>query len=399
MYIYPVSEIARYLRDSLEADGLLSDLWVSGEASGVTVSQAGHCYFTLKDDVAQVRCVALQSRQGRYGPGRGPIIVPKNGEAIIVHGKVSFYEARGDLQCLVDLVQPEGVGRLHLEQQRLMAKLEAEGLFETSRKRRLPPYPKRIALVTSPVGAVLHDLTTIIGRRYPCVELVVAPVQVQGDAAPGSIIAALSACNSLDLDLVILARGGGSAEDLAPFNNEYVARAVYACRAPIIAAVGHETDTTIVDYVADLRAPTPSAAAELAVPDRTELLGRLAGARAALNRGIRSRVGEERSLLNETRSAMARALPDRQRLGQRVDSFRHRLELRLDGILTMANERLASRRARLTTLDPRQVLTRGYAIVQRERDGAVVSHVAEAPAGEGLAVTVQDGTFGAEGRG
>ena len=396
MYIYPVSEVARYLRGSLEADGLLSDLWVSGEASGVTVSQAGHCYFTLKDDVAQVRCVAFQSRQGRYGPGRGPVIVPKNGEAIIVHGKVTFYEAGGVLQCVVDLVQPEGVGRLHLEQQRLMAKLEAEGLFETSRKRALPPYPKRIALVTSPTGAVLHDLTTIIGRRYPCVELLVVPVQVQGDAAPGSIIAALSACNSLDLDLVILARGGGSAEDLAPFNNEYVARAVYACRAPIIAAVGHETDTTIVDYVADLRAPTPSAAAELAVPDQTELLGRLAGARAALNRGIRSRVGEERSLLNETRSAMARALPDRQRLGQRVDSFRHRLELRLSGALAMADERLASRRARLTTLDPRHVLTRGYAIVQRERDGAVVSHMAEATPGEALAVTVQDGTFGAE---
>ena len=268
MPVYSVSQITRYLKESLEADSLLNDLWLRGEVSNLTRSAAGHYYFTLKDATSQVRCVMFRPAYGGEHLAEGA--------AVIAHGRVSIYEVRGDLQLIADLAQPEGVGELHLELERLKMKLEAEGLFQVSRKRPLPEFPKRIGVATSPTGAVWHDIQNVLRRRYPLVELAFAPTPVQGDTAAAGIVDAFDAFNAEDdLDLVILARGGGSLEDLWPFNEEAVARAIYASRAPVISAVGHETDYTIADMVADCRAPTPSAAAELAAPDMDELMERI----------------------------------------------------------------------------------------------------------------------------
>lgn len=388
--IFAVSEIAQYLRESLEADNLLTSLWIAGEASNVSLSQAGHLYFTLKDAGAQLRCVYFR---------RGWLVPPalKNGDAIVVHGRISFYEANGQLQLYADVIQPQGVGVLHLEFERLKAALEAEGLFDPTRKRPLPLFPKRIALLTSPTGAVLHDMVTIIGRRYPCVELVVFPIQVQGSGAAPSIVAAFEALNAFDdFDLAILARGGGSLEELWPFNEEQVVRAVFGCRVPVISAVGHETDVTLVDYVADMRAPTPSAAAELAVPDRAELLARLDGYARGLTQAVLTSVAQRSGDLAFAAHRLDRALPDFEGWSRRVEETVERLALHLRMRIDVLRERIGGIMAQLSSLEPRQTLARGYAIVQRQDTGAVVSRVAEVATGDALRVTVQDGSFIAE---
>ena len=264
MAVYTVTQITTYLKDSLDRDAFLADLWVSGEVSNLSRPSSGNLYFTLKDAQAQMRCVMFRSGHG------GDLIT--SGDAVIVHGRLSLYPARGEVQVYVDLVQPEGTGVLHLELERLKARLEDEGLFEPTRKRPLPPFPRKVGVVTSPTGAVLQDICTVVGRRYPLAEVVLSPTPVQGDLAAPEIVEALRALNDLgDIDVIIVARGGGSLEELWPFNEEVVARAIYGSRVPVISGVGHETDTTIADLVADRRAPTPSAAAEIAVPDATLL--------------------------------------------------------------------------------------------------------------------------------
>ncbi|MBM2826862.1 MAG: exodeoxyribonuclease large subunit, partial [Dehalococcoidia bacterium] len=241
--IYTVGQVSQYLKLYLESDPLLADVWVSGEMSNYRRYSSGHQYFTMKDSSGQLRCVLFRSSD--MG------VALEDGVSVVAHGRFSLYEARGDLQFYVDLVQPEGMGILHLEFLRLKAKLEEEGLFDSSRKRPIPEWPRRVGVITSPDGAVLHDIINIARRRYPLVELVVAPTQVQGDGAVDGITRAFRNMNSLDnIDLVILARGGGSLEELWPFNEETVARAIYGSRAPVISAVGHETDWTIADYVA-----------------------------------------------------------------------------------------------------------------------------------------------------
>ncbi|SVD49625.1 uncharacterized protein METZ01_LOCUS402479, partial [marine metagenome] len=268
MPVYTVSQVTRYIKESLERDALLADLWVSGEASNVARSAAGHTYFSLKEENTLMRCVMFKGGSG------GEHIL--DGSAVSLHGRMSVYEVRGDLQCIADIVRPEGMGERSLELERLKVQLEAEGLFEPSRKRSIPSFPRRVGVITSPTGAVWHDIQNVTGRRYPLAELVLAPCQVQGDNAAPTIIEAFDAMNAEpDIDVVILARGGGSAEELWPFNEEAVARAIYASKPPIISAVGHETNTSIADMVADLRAPTPSAAAEMAVPDSRELNERI----------------------------------------------------------------------------------------------------------------------------
>ncbi|MCK4965058.1 MAG: exodeoxyribonuclease VII large subunit, partial [Dehalococcoidia bacterium] len=267
MKVYSVAEVTGYLREVLESDRLLVDLWISGEISNLLESAAGHLYFTLKDEASQLRCVFFRPKLA---------VTLENGSAAVAHGRISIYEVSGALQFYVDVVQPEGVGVLQLEFERLKAKLADEGLFEPARKRALPSFPRRIGVITSPDSAALHDIINIISRRYPLVELVLAPTQVQGNAAAPGIVQAFDAINRTEeIDLVILARGGGSLEELWAFNEEKVARAIYASRAPVISGIGHDTDFTIADFVADKRAPTPSAAAELAVPQRAELEARL----------------------------------------------------------------------------------------------------------------------------
>lgn len=365
MRIYSVAEVTRYLRELLEADGLLADLWISGEVSNLSESAAGHLYFTLKDEASQLRCVLFHRARLALNL--------ENGTAVVAHGRISIYEVSGTLQFYVDLVQPEGVGILHLEFERLKAKLEDDGLFEPVRKRALPLFPKRIGVVTSPTGAVFYDIASIIGRRYPLVELVLSPTLVQGDGAAEGIVGALEALNSTeDIDLVILARGGGSLEELWAFNEEKVARAIYASKAPVVSGVGHDTDFTIADFVADVRAPTPSAAAELAVPHRAELEGRIESLRKAL---------------------VAALCGDLDRYQQRIDELTRGASMYLRNFLAISREKLRGRELELTSLSPLATLGRGYALVQHSATGEVISHISQVERGDAIDVKVSDGQF------
>ncbi|MGB2800231.1 MAG: exodeoxyribonuclease VII large subunit [Dehalococcoidia bacterium] len=364
MKIHSVVEVNRYLRDVLEADSLLADIWVSGEVSNLTESAAGHLYFTLKDETSQLRCVFFRPKLA---------ITLENGAAVITHGRISIYEAQGALQLYVDLVQLEGVGILHLEFERLKVKLEEEGLFEPARKRSLPLFPKRIGVVTSPTGAAFHDIASIIGRRYPLAELVLSPTLVQGDGAVDGIVQALQALNDTeDIDVVILARGGGSLEDLWAFNEEKVARAIYASKAPVISGVGHDTDFTIADFVADVRAPTPSAAAELAVPDCAELEAHI------------------QSLTKTLRIDVTRYL-DRYR--QRTDELTRAASVYLGNSLTISREKLRGRELELASLSPMATLSRGYALVQQSTTGEIVSHIDQVQRGDAIDIKVSEGQF------
>ena len=364
MKIHSVAEATRYLREILEADSLLTDIWVSGEVSNLTESAAGHLYFTLKDETSQLRCVFFRPKLA---------ITLENGAAVVTHGRISIYEVSGALQLYVDLVQLEGVGILHLEFERLKAKLEDEGLFEPARKRSLPLFPKRIGVVTSPTGAVFHDIANIIGRRYPLVELVLSPTLVQGDGAVDGIVQALQALNDMeDIDLVILARGGGSLEDLWAFNEERVARAIYASRAPLISGVGHDTDFTIADFVADVRAPTPSAAAELAVPDCAEL---------------------EAHIQSLTKTLIVDVTRDLDRYRQRTDELTRAASVYLGNYLTISREKLRGRELELASLSPMATLSRGYALVQQSTTGEVVSHIDQVQRGDAIDIKVSDGQF------
>ena len=388
--VYSVGDLTRYLKELIEADDGLQDLWVQGEVSNFVVSTAGHAYFTLKDATSQVRCVVFR------GQIRARTYLPANGAAVVVHGRISIYEPQGTYQLYADLIQPEGVGLLYLQFEELRARLEREGLFDAARKRPLPRFPRRIGVVTSPKGAVFRDIVNVIGRRFPLAELVLAPTLVQGEGAAESICQALQAIDEFgDVDLVILARGGGSLEDLWPFNEERVARAIFASRVPVISGVGHETDFTIADWVADLRAPTPSAAAELAVPDWRECLADVEAQRGRLVQAAQSILAERRREVAEASAALAGLSPARtlERYRQAVDdllaagarSVRHRLALE--------RERLRSRRLQLQALSPADVLARGYSLCTHLGTGRVIKRVGEVAAGDLFAVRVADGEF------
>ncbi len=386
MPVYAVSQITRYLKESLEADSLLNDLWLRGEVSNLTRSAAGHYYFTLKDAASQVRCVMFRPAYGGEHLAEGA--------AVIAHGRVSIYEVRGDLQLIADLAQPEGVGELHLELERLKMKLEAEGLFQVSRKRPLPDFPKRIGVATSPTGAVWHDIQNILRRRYPLVELAFAPTPVQGDTAAAGIVDAFNAFNAEDdIDLVILARGGGSLEDLWPFNEEPVARAIYASRAPVISAVGHETDYTIADMVADCRAPTPSAAAELAAPDVDELLQRIHYSQRGMFQWVSGDLSDRSRDLDQTYYRLERHAPDIPSWRQRIDDLSQANARALDSYLTLRGERLAALESRMASLNPAGVLARGYAVVQKQDSRELVTSVEQVSPGDDIDITVAGGGF------
>ncbi|MEE9532846.1 MAG: exodeoxyribonuclease VII large subunit, partial [Acidimicrobiia bacterium] len=301
--VYTVSQVTAYLRESLEADPLLSDLFVVGEVSNLRVSGAGHAYFTLKDGQAVLNCVMFKGQSGAE--------LLANGTSVSTHGHISFYEPRGSTDFMVDLAMPEGVGELALELERLKLRLESEGLFEESRKRSLPRFPQVVGVVTSPAGSVFHDIQNVIRRRYPLVELVLSPTQVQGSDAAPNIVRALQELNQEGRsDVIIMARGGGSLEELWPFNEETVARAIHASRIPVVSGIGHETDLTIADLVADMRAPTPSAAAELVVPDGLALGQELAELAERSHRTITYQLESRRVQVSELARRLAAGLPD-----------------------------------------------------------------------------------------
>ena len=386
---YRVSWLARYLKELIESDLRLSNIWVEGEVSNLTRSSAGHLYFTLKDEEAQLRCVMF-----RRSHGGAPV---ENGAQVLAHGNVSLYEARGDLQLIVDFIQPAGVGVWAAQFERLKEQLEAEGLFDPARKRPLPPFPRRLGVVTSPTGAVFHDICHVAGRRWPLAEIVLAPTPVQGAEAAAGIVAALRRLNDeADIDVIILARGGGSIEELWPFNEEIVARAVYGSRVPVVSGVGHETDHTISDYVADVRAPTPSAAAETALPDRPEVSRRVEGLALALHAWTAGRVNQGRAGMGQALERLRWVQPEPARLRERLAALVLATEVAVERAAARRDERLSSFAAQLRSLDPRRTLARGYAVVQMREDRQAVTSVGQVRGRDRLTVHVRDGNFPAE---
>lgn len=384
MQVYAVRQVATHLRELLESDLFLSDLWISGEVSNLRRYPSGHLYFSLKDAEAALSCVLFKSANTGFQF--------EDGHQVVAHGRISFYEVRGDLQFIVDFVQPEGVGALQAEYERLKARLQEEGLFDEARKRALPRFPRRIGVATSEAGAVFHDICHVLERRWPPGEVVLAPTAVQGaDAVPG-IVAALGALNDeRGIDVIIVARGGGSLEDLWAFNDEAVARAIFARLAPVVSGVGHETDTTISDYVADVRAPTPSAAAELVAPDRTEVSARLSVAAGTLLSHVQRLADDGRAGVAQAVARVERAAPEVNRERQRTDDLTRSAQAAVEGLLRGYQKGLHGFHLALRSLDPYATLQRGYALVQR--DGHVVESVADTTVGERLDVRVRDGDF------
>ena len=387
---YPVSWLTSYLKELIDSDLRLSDIWVEGEVSNLTRSSAGHRYFTLKDANAQIRCVMFR-RADRDG---API---ESGAQVLAHGNVSIYEVRGDLQLIVDSVQPAGMGVWQAQFERLKEQLETEGLFEPARKRLLPPFPRRVGVVTSPTGAAFHDICHVVGRRWPIAEIVLAPTLVQGAEAVAGIVAALRRLNEeAAIDVIILARGGGSIEELWAFNEEAVARAVFGSRVPVVAGVGHETDYTIADYVADVRAPTPSAAAETVVPDRADVTRRVEGMALSLQTWTAGQVNQGRTTANTLIQRLRRSQPDLSPLGQRLAGLVRAAEVALERATSRRGEGLSSFVAQLRSLDPRRTMARGYAVVQKRDDKQVVTSMRQVEGRDRLTVHVQDGSFPAE---
>lgn len=386
---FSVSQLNRHVRALVEGDLMLQDCWVEGEVSNYTRAASGHVYFTLKDESARLACVMWRSNF------EWQTYVPEDGHAVLCHGYVSVYEAQGRYQLYVDEIQPAGHGVLHLEFEALKKKLAAEGLFDDERKRPVPAHPRRIGVVTSPQAAALRDICHVLARRYPLAEVVLAPTLVQGEQAPAQIVAALGAINQAGVDVVILARGGGSLEELWAFNDERVARAVAASQTPVVCGVGHQTDFTIADFVADVRAPTPSAAAEVVVPDGAELRQTLLGLRMQLAAGVGRQLADRTREVEQQRQRLARHSPMRVigEYRQRVDGLAQTGQRAVLHRLALARERLNSRITQMHALDPTATLARGYAIVSRLDTGQTVSSVRHVRPGDVLSVQVSDGDF------
>ncbi|HEU0165099.1 MAG TPA: exodeoxyribonuclease VII large subunit, partial [Thermomicrobiales bacterium] len=384
-----VERLTKYIRELLASDALLQDIWVEGEVSSFTVAASGHAYLTLQDSNARIDAVMWKTAVRRQ------TFVPRVGDNIIVHGEVTVYERQGRLQLSADVFQPAGLGLLQLQLEVLRQKLEAEGLFDTGRKRPLPAFPLRIGVATSATGAVWHDIQTVIGRRFPLVELVLAPTLVQGTEAPDQIVAALSLLQSqTDIDLIILARGGGSAEDLWCFNDERVARAIFASRVPVVSAIGHETDVTIADYVADVRAATPSAAAELAVPAIEEIEGYVRLVRRRMTALVQAEVAATHREIDGLTHRLGRMSPLRQLEQQRVRiaALKTRLSLATAHDLDRRKMDLSRQRAVLSSLDPTAILKRGYGLITSEESGLPVRSVGTLVPGTRIRSTLINGT-------
>ena len=384
------SAILTILRDVIEGSELFSDLWIQAEVSNYSRSSAGHRYFSLKDSGGVLRSVLFANTM--------PGFQMKDGERVLVHGHISIYPPRGELNFVCDFVRPEGVGILSAKYEELKARLEAEGLFDPARKRPLPRFPTTIGVVTSPTGAALQDIKNVLSRRWPLATLVLAPALVQGEQAPAQIIAALRAlAREPGLDLAIVARGGGSIEDLWAFNDEGVARAIFGFPAPVVSGVGHETDETIADLVADLRAPTPSAAAERSSPDAAQL----ARALFVLDRGMsscaREAIGTRALDVDACLRRLQSSAPDLGSLTRDVSVLLRELQASLERRCTTDRARFEGLSARLTGLDPMATLGRGFAIVQQAGGKKqVVNGIRKVKSGERLQISVADGAFWAE---
>jgi exodeoxyribonuclease VII large subunit len=384
--ILRVTDLNRRVRSLLDADATLADVWVEGEVSQPSFPASGHCFFTLKDANSQIRCALFREELGRVA------VPPAHGMNVIVHGRVRAYEPQGVYQLYVESLTPAGAGDLHARYEQLRTELAAAGLFDDGRKRPVSRWPRRIGVVTSPVGAVWRDITNVLRRRYPLVELVLSPSVVQGATAAPAIVRALSRLYAQqELDTIILARGGGSLEDLWSFNDERVVRTVAESPVPIIVGVGHESDVTLADFAADLRAPTPSAAAELATPDGTQLPAILARHRDRASAALLARAAERRRFVDAEQRALVRLAPD-------IGAARQGTADLIDRGARAVHERFERRRMILDSmgdairaLSPAATLERGYAVA-RTPDGRILRDPAEVAAGDAMHVTLARGT-------
>ena len=381
--VWTVSELVQRIRDLLERG--MAEVWVAGEISNFKVPPSGHCYFSLKDAESQISAVMFRQASTRL-PFR-----PQDGMDVIVRGRVSLYTVRGNLQLYVDTMEPRGLGSLQLAFEQLKQRLAAEGLFAEDRKRPLPFLPRAVGIVTARTGAVIHDLLVVLRARFPAMRIVLRPVRVQGREAPPDIVDGIADLNTVpDVDVLIVGRGGGSLEDLWAFNDERVARAIAASRVPVVSAVGHESDVTIADLVADRRAPTPTAAAALVVPNRADLQADVDRSALRLRRTMQTRLAAWRERLQ----VCARQLRNPRRvvhtLQQRVDELAERAQRAITGQSRAARQRLTAGTAQLQALSPLAVLQRGYAIAHRS-DGTVVRDAADLELAEELSLTFARG--------
>ena len=388
---WTVTTLTRHLRQLLESDSSLQAVWVQGEISNLARPASGHIYFTLKDSGASLRCVMWRSEAARLR------LALQDGLAVDVHGSISLYEAGGQYQLYADTLRPLGEGALFQEFLRLKAALEAEGLFEPGRKRPIPEFPHRIGIVTSPTGAALRDMLNTLRRRLPMAEVILAPTPVQGDDAPARIISALRSLNRLGSpDVILLARGGGSIEDLWAFNDEGVVRAVIESIAPVITGVGHETDFTLSDFAADLRAPTPTAAAELATPlsvlDMKDNLSQIGGVLVSGMAGIFQQQREAATWL-DSRLRLSSPVRRLQTERQRLDELSHRWNAAQVHSLQFAAQKFKGMENRLLALSPLAVLRRGYAVITKNEK--VVTSTSQVQKDDALHVRIQDGEFDA----
>lgn len=386
--IFTVKELTAAIRRMFDDNPAFYNLWVEGEVSNLRRAPSGHWYFTLKDADAQLKCVMWRSSTERQD------FIPQDGDAVQARGRISVYDVQGVYQLYADLIRPVGMGDLYRQFEQLKARLEAEGLFDPARKRPLPVFPRLIGVVTSPEAAAFQDVQNVLRRRFPLAQLILSPTLVQGADAPPQIVAALERLNAhTQVEVILVIRGGGSIEDLWAFNDERVARAIAASRTPVITGVGHETDFTIADFVSDLRAPTPSAAAELATPNLDDLRDGLAGAQAAMTGLLRDHLAGRRADLLAAQRSLGHLSPaNRVRsLRQRIDDWNARLVARQRAHLGLLRERLSSREAALRAASPQSILARGYAIVTTSDDGQRLAGSAGVKPGTGITVQFHDG--------
>lgn len=386
--IFAVSQINQYIKQQLDGDLLLQDLCISGELSNYKIYPSGHHYFTLKDAEGALRAVMFRGSAGRLR------FRPENGMKVLATGRITVYPRDGAYQLYCNNLVPDGVGDLYVAFEQLKAKLQAEGLFDPAHKKPLPPYPHRIAIITSSAGAAIHDMLRILNRRYPLSKVMLLPVRVQGDEAPAEIAGAIRYANRWHLaDVIITGRGGGSMDDLWAFNDERVARMIYASEIPVVSAVGHEPDVTISDFVADRRAATPSNAAEIVAPDQQELRQRLDAMQLRMLQSLQKQLQVDRrqvQLLSQARvlqDPMNYVLERRTRLAQLQKQLASAMRQRL----AADRERFAKRAAALDAMSPLKVLGRGYALVKNGQK--LVKSTNDAKPGDRLTLQLSDGTL------
>jgi exodeoxyribonuclease VII large subunit len=387
--IISVSQLNYYVKSVLDSDSHLSCVFLTGEISNLTDHyRSGHIYFSLKDKNAVIKAVMFA------GNARNLNFKPEEGMKIIARGRVSLYEPTGNYQFYVEDMQPDGIGALTLAFEQLKKKLQSKGLFDSAHKKPIPKFPKSVGVITSPTGAALQDIRNILNRRFPSADIILHPVLVQGNSASEQLVRAVNTFNEYNCaDVIIIGRGGGSIEDLWAFNSEELAYAIYASNIPVISAVGHETDFTICDFVSDLRAPTPSAAAELAVPDREELFAFYKSQQQYLTSILENRISKSTQALSDCRSILNNNSPEKLCMNyyQRLSQNQKRMENFANNKLVTATKAVASLGAKLEALNPVSVLQRGYSVT--EKDGKIITSVKEVNKDDILKLTFKDGSI------